>query len=149
MTQLPEPASAQRATAEPAQLVVGILTVRSSYAANTEEPAQGRPDTIQWFIGATSSWRVRTYATDHDIHVHATGALPDDAVEAARAHIRKHYGDVLQELHLLELPAGTTASTAQRMLARVGVPGILEVARAGFAFVNVDSGQYRTKSTPR
>ena len=62
MSTTPIPADAQRATKEPALLIVGLLRVQSSYASNFEAPADGRPDTIQWFIGPGQTWRVRTYA---------------------------------------------------------------------------------------
>ena len=149
MTQLPSDATAERSTSVTGQLVVGLLTVRSSYAAEREEAADRRPDTIQWYVGPTESWRVRTYAIDHDIHVHRTDRVPTDPIAFVRAHIEKHYGDVLDRLLVLDLPAGTTAETARAHLTAAGLPGVLEVARAGFAFVNPDAATYRSQTTPR
>jgi hypothetical protein len=149
MSTTPIPADAQRATKEPALLIVGLLRVQSSYANNFEAPADGRPDTIQWFIGPGQTWRVRTYAADHDIHIHATGALPGEPVQAATDHIRKHYEHVLDTIIVLRIPAGTTTSSARPLLRSAELPGELEVARAGFAFVNPDSAEYRTKSSPK
>ncbi|HET9985566.1 MAG TPA: hypothetical protein VFQ38_18335, partial [Longimicrobiales bacterium] len=144
MTRLPDEATAPRRTPTAGQLVVGLLTVCSSYAAEREEAADGRPDTIQWYLGPTESWRVRTYALDHDIHVHRTDDMPADPVAFVRAHVEKHYGDVLDRLVVLELPADTTPDSARAILAAAGLPGVLEVARAGFAFVNPDAGTYRS-----
>jgi hypothetical protein len=149
MAATPNQTAAQQATQEAALLVVGILRVRSSYSNNVEAPADGRPDTIQWFIGSGQTWRVRTYATDHDIHVHATGTLPGEPVQTATDHIRKHYTDVLDTVLVVPLPLGTTASSARPLLGAAGLGGELEVARAGFAFLNPDGGEYRTKSAPK
>src|SRR5262245_21305082 len=56
-------------------LIIGILTIESSYAQNTERPSRGVPDTLQFWIAPDRAWRIRTYATDHDIHPYSLGDL--------------------------------------------------------------------------
>jgi hypothetical protein len=46
------------------------------------------------------------------------------------------------------LPAGTTTGSARPLLAEAGLTGKLEVAPAGFAFLNADGAEYRTQSAP-
>ena len=142
-------AAAQRATPRPAELVVGVLRVRGSYARDVEVPADTRQDTVQWFIDAGQTWQIRTYATDHDIHIYSTGKLPGDPIRTAVAHIRKHYATVLDTVIVVHLPGGTTTASARHLLEAAGLSGELEVAPAGFAFLSIDSAQYRTKSTPK
>jgi hypothetical protein len=124
-------------------LVLGILTIESSYAQNTERPSRGAPDTLQFWIGQGSVWRIRTYATDHDIHPHNLGDLgrmKDRPIEFAREHIRKHYGDVLASIVVLEFADVGDTGAVRRVLAQHKLKGSLEVARSGFAFWNPDDG---------
>ena len=52
------------------KLVIFFLTVKSSYSADTEEPATDEAfDTIQFFESGTGGWRIKTYAMDQDVHV--------------------------------------------------------------------------------
>jgi hypothetical protein len=51
-------------------LVVVLLTVESSYLRNTERPVDGVSDTVQFCFTHDRDWRIKTYAMDHDIHVH-------------------------------------------------------------------------------
>jgi hypothetical protein len=133
-------------------LVIGILTIESSYAQNTELPARGVPDTLQFWIGPDKAWRIRTYATDHDIHPHSLGDLgkvKDRPAEFARDHIKKHYGDVLASTLVLEFPETSDPNAVRRVLAQHNLKGSLEVAKSGFAFWNPDDGHYQSKTTPR
>lgn len=132
-------------------LVIGILTIESSYARNTEQPAGEVPDTLQFWIGPHGGWRIRTYATDHDIHPHSLGdfgKVKDQPVDFACKHIQKHYGDVLSTTVVLEFPdTGDTASVRQ-VLGQDELAGSLTIAGIGFAFWNPDNGHYRSKTTP-
>ena len=133
-------------------LVIGILTIESSYAKNVERPAQGVPDTLQFWIGPNSAWRIRTYATDHDIHPHSLGALDkmkEQPVEFAREHIKKHYGDVLASIEVLEFTDTNNTAAARQLLTEHKLKGSLEVAKVGFAFWNPDNGVYMSRTTPK
>jgi hypothetical protein len=86
-------------------LVLTILSIRSSYLREMEEPLGDMlfpADTIQWWIAPRGSWRIRTYAVDHDIHVYSVGNA-DNLRELALENARKHYGDVIQSQHVFEL----------------------------------------------
>src|SRR5207245_4972487 len=54
-------------------LVLAVLSVQSSYRNNTEKPASDVCDTVQWWITPDNTWRIKTFALDHDIHVHEVG----------------------------------------------------------------------------
>jgi len=134
-------------------LIIGILTIESSYAQNTERPSRGVPDTLQFWIGPDRAWRIRTYATDHDIHPHSLGNLgkmKDRPTEFARDHIKKHYGDVLASAVVLEFPDITDTNAVRKVLTDQKLKGSLEVAKKiGFAFWNPDDGHYKSQTTPK
>ncbi len=134
------------------KLVIGILTVESSYAQSIERPSRGVPDTVQFWINPGQVWRIKTYATDHDIHIYDLGDLgkmKDCPTEFAQENIQKHYGDVLASSVVLEFPDVTDTNAVRRVLAQHRLNGSLEVAKAGFAFWNPDDGHYTSKTTPR
>nr|PZN78149.1 MAG: hypothetical protein DIU56_09755 [Pseudomonadota bacterium] len=135
----------------PFVLVVGVLNTQSSYLRDTEEERADVPDTVQFWFTPDSDWRVRTYAMDHDIHVYeirergvkrAVGA--HEAVES----IQRHYEEVLDELHVIELDDPLDAGEVQKKLSSHGLSGTLQIGRSGVAFYNPDGGRYHTQSTP-
>ena len=133
-------------------LIIGVLTIESSYAQNTERPSRRVPDTLQFWISPARAWRIRTYATDHDIHPHSLGdlgKLNDRPTEFAREHIQKHYGDVLASTVVLEFPDTSDANAVRRVLAQHKLNGSLEVAKSGFVFWNPDDGHYKSQTTPK
>lgn len=133
-------------------LVIGILSIESSYAENIERPARATPDTLQFWIGPTDVWRIRTYAIDHDIHPNFIRDMltrKSQPVDFAVNHINKHYGNVLASIVILKL-ADTSENVVKPLLQERKLTGHLEVApRFGFAFWNPDSGHYRSTSTPQ
>ena len=135
----------------PFVLVVALLTVESSYSADLERPAHEVPDTVQFWFSPDQDWRIKTFAIDHDIHTHKVGDresshrfTPDEAV----ANIRKHYGDVLSTILVLEFPAPRDGEAVKRILEAHGLRGTLELGGSGVAFYNPDSGRYRSQTVP-
>ncbi len=132
-------------------LVLTILNLRSSYQSNAEQPlGKGAdvPDTIQWWIATTGSWRIRTYAIDHDIHTHALGNSSD--LEAlAIENARRHYGDVIQSQHVIRLNDALDATAISAAFRAVGLEPRIEIATGRFAFWKPDDGRYQTLSKPR
>ncbi len=132
-------------------LVAALLTIRSSYARNIEEPHEGVPDTAQFWFTRDQDWRVRTYAMDHDIHVHLireSGQARSLSVPEAIEHLRKHYEEVIERVAVLEFPDPADDGAVARILAASHLTGQLEVGTSGVAFLNPDGGSYRTQSTP-
>ena len=133
-------------------LVLAMLSTESSYASEIERPATACADTAQFWFGSFGAWRVRPYAIDHDIHVYqvgTSGAVHGFQPEAAEAHIRKHYSDVLAKLVVLRFKKPTNKAEVAQVLASQGLSGTLEVSSTGVAFYNPDRGEYRTKSEPK
>ena len=88
-------------------LVIFFLSVQSSYSDNTESPATDEAfDTVQFFASDGVSWRIKTYATDQDVHIWSLGPDVSDIVALARANTEKHYGDVLTEGYVIETEHG-------------------------------------------
>ena len=128
-------------------LVVALLTTESSYQSEIERLSTSVEDTIQFSFSASGRWRIRTYAIDHDIHVHSidNGTIDDHFAEA---HIDKHYGEILEKRYTLKFKNPNDIEDVSRVLQAAGLRGTLEVAPAGFAFYNPDSQKYRTQSEP-
>jgi len=130
-------------------LVLGILTIESSYAQNKEQPSKGVPDTVQFWIASDKAWRIRTYATDHDIHPYSMGDLGKQPTEFATDHIKKHYSDVLASTLVLEFSDISDTNAVRQVLAQHNLKGSLEVAKVGFAFWNPDDGHYKSQTSPK
>jgi hypothetical protein len=129
-------------------LVIFFLTVQSSYARNTEEAATDEVfDTVQFFESESGGWRIKTYATDQDVHVWSLGAQVEDIVSLARSNTDKHYGDVLLEGYILRSEAGIDG--LRNELAARGLSTHLEISDSGFVFWAPEGTRYRSKSKPR
>jgi hypothetical protein len=132
-------------------LLLAILSVRSSYARDIEEPIEGDqpPDTVQWWISPTGTWRIRTYALDHDIHTHSI-ADTCDLLELARDTTLNHYSDVLWQQHEIALndTSGHVATSSAFRAAGLDPTGV-EIAPDRFVFWKPDDVKYRSQSTPR
>lgn len=137
----------QNLSSEQDTLVVGILTIESSYRANSEGPARKVPDTIQFWLKGDRAWRVRTFAIDHDIHVHALDRATTDRRAVVEDHIRRNYNDILAKLVVLSV--GQDASLDSITLKAAGLQGSFERSSDGMTFWNPDGARYRTQSTPR
>src|SRR5262249_10196036 len=124
-------------------LVLTILTVRSSYLQEVEQALlddAGAPDTIQWWIAPTGSWRIRTYAIDHDIHTHSIGNA-DGFIELALTNARKHYGDVIRSQHVIELTDCLDKEATTAAFHTAGLEPRVEMATGRFAFWKPDEGR--------
>src|SRR3546814_4890603 len=88
-------------------LVVFFLSVQSSYSGNTEIAAtEDAFDTVQFYAANGTSWRIKTYAQDQDVHIWSLGSKVADLVALARTNTEKHYGDVLTEGYIIETEEG-------------------------------------------
>lgn len=129
-------------------LVIFFLTVQSSYLDNSEADATDEVfDTVQFVATDSGKWRIRTYATDQDVHVWSLGETPDGIVELARTSTEKHYGDVLSEGYIIETPDGIEG--LRRELRERGLSDHLEISKSGVLFWAPEGMEYRSKSTPR
>jgi hypothetical protein len=138
--------------AESLTLILAILTIESSYLQEIERPAKTVPDTVQFCFGPDSQWRIKTFAIDHDIHVHRVGAADNGnrlTTEFAQNNIKKTYGDVTASVFALTFPDPKNATEVHRILKDHKLTGRLEAVKDGYYFYNVDSGEYRTKSKPK
>ena len=133
-------------------LVLAILTVKSSYARGIEEELAGAgdlPDTLQWWIGRETTWRIKTFALDHDIHTYSVEGGGSELVELARSNNLRNYGDVLGVQHVLELQDCTDRVEVERAFARIELAPRLEVAAGRFAFWKPDDAAYWSQTEPR
>lgn len=132
-------------------LVIALLTTESSYATDTERDAGDVPDSVQFWFSDKGTWRIRTFAIDHDIHIHSVGTpaegeafLPEDAI----AHFEDSYGDILAKLVTVELDDPANEVETGKALAEYELDGIVQMAPSGFGFYNPDRGTYKTQTDP-
>ena len=132
-------------------LLLAILSTKSSYIQEIEIPIDGTsdvPDTLQWWITPEVTWRIRTFALDHDIHTYEMRGLAD-AIRLARANNEKNYGDIIAAQHQFDFADCTDKQETDAKLSAVGLEPRLEIAIGRFAFWKPDDAKYRTQSTPR
>jgi hypothetical protein len=128
-------------------LVIFFLTVQSSYPDNTEDAATANAfDTVQFYSTDAGSWRIKTYAQDHDVHIWSLGGNVEDIVALAKSNTEKHYGDILRECHVIETEEGLEG--VRRELVKRGLPPNLEMPASGAVFWAPAGTRYRTKSAP-
>jgi hypothetical protein len=131
-------------------LVLTILTVQSSYLQGVEKllrRATGTPDTIQWWIAPAGSWRIRTYALDHDIHIHSVGSVAN-LNELALANVQKHYGDVIRSQHVIALSDCLDMDETSKRFRAAGLEPRVEIDPGRFAFWKPDDARYHTQTQP-
>ena len=129
-------------------LALFFLSVQSSYASKVEEEATDEVfDTVQFYATESGSWRIKTYATDQDVHIWSIGVKLDDLITVAQQNTEKHYGDVLTEGFIIDTPDGLEG--LRQELVERGLPDNLEAPPSGVIFWAPPGTTYRSKSTPR
>ena len=133
-------------------LILAVLNVKSSYSREVEEPLEGNndiPDTLQWWIGTESAWRIKTFALDHDIHIYSVGSGSEELIQLALDNNSEHYDDVIACQHVLEFNDCGDVKEVQRLFKKTGLSPRLEVATGRFAFWKPDDAKYSTQSQPK
>ena len=128
-------------------LVIFFLGIQSSYAENREESVEGFADTIQWVITEERVWRIRTYAVDQDVHVYLIAKEIDpsvDYVSLAQQNTEKHYGDVYEQMLILQ--SATGAPGIEAGLVRHRMDAHLNIGANGLLFWSPKGTDYRTRS---
>jgi hypothetical protein len=129
-------------------LIIGKLKTKGSFRDDREYPADELFDTVQFWVDGPELWRIRTFAVDHDIHIHQLEGEGEDPVQWAREHIVGLFEDVLAELITLEFDGRASSLAAMAVLAAKDLPGHIVQTAHGFAFWNPDDADYRTQSRP-
>jgi hypothetical protein len=128
-------------------LIIFFLGIRSSYANNKELPATADVfDTVQFYAAGDKAWRIKTFASDEDVHTWALDR-PQDIVDLATSNTEKHYGDVITEGYVLRTEAGVDG-LRNELLSR-GLSPTLECSESGLVFWAPEGTSYRTKSVPQ
>lgn len=135
-------------------LLVAILTVQSSYLENIEEPLTQEtavPDTLQWWISSSSTWRIRTFGLDHDIHTYAVDGLTGEernVIDTVSRNDLTHYGDVIASQHVISLIDWVDEEAVRKVFRQEGLKPRIEIATDRFVFWKPDDARYRTQSYP-
>ena len=119
------------------QLILFELSIQSSYLNNTEAPAtEDLFDTIQFFAANGKAWRIKTFATDQDVHIWELG------FEGAE----DNYGDVLEAGYVMSSDTGLDGLRAE--LDARELPVNLKETPFGAVFWTPPGSHYRTQSRP-
>lgn len=129
-------------------LIIGKLKTRGSFKDDREFPADELFDTCQFWADRDQFWRIRTFAVDHDIHIHQLEGEGENPAEWARDHLLELFGDVLAEIITLDFDATASSLHITALLASKDLPGHIVQTAHGFAFWNPDDADYRTQSRP-
>ncbi|MBB3119043.1 hypothetical protein [Pseudoduganella violacea] len=128
-------------------LVLFFLTIQSSYQRNEESEATEEAfDTIQFIVTDKGAWRVKTFASDQDVHAWAIQEVPDDIIDLAVDSTNEEYGDVIAQAFILETNKGIAG--LQRELRQRGLSEHLEIARTGMPYWTPEGSSYSAKSSP-
>ncbi len=71
-----------------------------------------------------------------------------NAVQFAVENTKKHYGDVLGQLQVIEIADAADPAAIAAALSKAGLANQLEASPQGFAFWNPDNAKYNTQSQP-
>ncbi len=130
-------------------MFVSSLNVASSYANDiAEDVGTGTPDTMQWWIGSTESFRIRTYALDHDIHVHGMAAGGPDIVDLARGNAERTYADLITMQTLIVIDDPEDDEAIADAFRAAGLDANVEIADRFLFWLPDHGGVYRSKSEP-
>jgi hypothetical protein len=131
----------------PGILILARLSVRTSYGQNVQRRADEHGDTVQFHVPADGDaiYRIRTFALDHDIHVHQLGRPAGPVESFVRAHLDRTYGDVLASVDVVML---RSLSTQDLHDAGITSGELESVDDVGYVFWNPDGAHYTTKSGP-
>lgn len=129
------------------QLIVYRLAIQSSYAEDSEAEADAESfDTVQFFIGESGAWRIRTFSVDEDVHVYSLGESTPDLAQTLTSSTERTYGDVIAAKHEFR---GAGIDELKHALQAAGwSPTLKQSKQHGFAFWVPEDTNYRTKSTP-
>lgn len=131
-------------------LRIFTLTIASSYSRNKEVSSPKTCDTLQFYAHNKQIWRIRTYALDHDIHIHQIN-MNNRSIEEVLTFLsdstKEHYGDVVAHEYTLQLESTTDKKSAETFLAEHGLHPKLE-STTDYAFWNPDGGTYRSQTNP-
>jgi hypothetical protein len=104
-------------------------------------------DTVQFYGSEEGFWRIKTFATDQDVHVWNLGKDVKDIVAIARSNTEKHYGDVLTEGYIIQTEDGVDG--LRKELSKRGLSTHLELLDPRFLFWTPEGTQYKTKTHPK
>lgn len=134
-----------------ATLIIFKLKVTSSYNQNIERPAEKKSfDTLQFFVQDTTIYRIKTFAMDHDVHIHLVN-LRDrtvaQTIDFLITSTHTHYGDVIDKAVFLEIKDRNDQKGIQSLLKKEGLTPYISI-RPDFIFWSPDNKEYKTQSNP-
>jgi hypothetical protein len=111
-------------------LVLAVLSTKTSFLRRLEVPLESEdeiPDTLQWWLGDSGCWRIRTYSMNHDIHTYINRKSPQTTLDVARTNNQKNYGDLIKfqpEIHFVDC---TNSLECEAEFQRIGLVPRMEI----------------------
>jgi hypothetical protein len=97
------------------------------------------------------AWRIKTFAIDHDIHVHSIDSKKKsdaDTVDLFVQNTKKHYGDIIDSLKVIKFDDLAKTELVEQVFKSNGLAPNLEIYEE-FAFWNPDNQEYISQSAPQ
>lgn len=134
-----------------ARLIIFKLKIKSSYNQNVEQPADNDVfDTLQFFIQDKSIFRIKTFAIDHDIHIHSVNLRDKTIVEMIDMLItstKDHYGELIDKKVFLDIENLKDDKEIKALLTKEGLSPNIDTT-PDFIFWNPDNKKYHSQSKP-
>jgi hypothetical protein len=99
-------------------------------------------------ISPDGSWRIKTFAIDHDIHTYKLGGDSSKDMAIVAENTWKHYGDIIALEHRFKFKNCFDKVETRVAFTKVGLEPNLEVYRNQYAFWKPDDAEYVTQSRP-
>lgn len=131
------------------KLIINLLSVRSNFIDNIEEPATDHPetDTDQWWIGPKHSFMIHTFALNRDIRVWMVDTKPN-IEEIAQQISAKNYGDVITETITITCDNWLEPTEVGQAFAGTGLEPRIEITEHGFLYWKPAAADYQAISSP-
>lgn len=130
-------------------LIIFKLGIKSSFVKNKEEPADKHFDTLQFWVNKDSVIRIRTFAMDHDIHIHQVrlrGTI-QNTIQFLIESTEKHYGDIVQGKYFLNIEDPQDKNKVKSAFKKVNLTPNLE-STSYYSYWNPDGAKYINISKP-
>ncbi|HLO99587.1 MAG TPA: hypothetical protein VK171_13410, partial [Fimbriimonas sp.] len=128
-------------------LIIHLLTTRSNFIENIEEPANGHPevDTEQWWIAEDHTFMFHTYALNRDVRI---WQVPTKLGMMQLAHDTTHksYGDIIDRTLILGANDWTNPDEQAKAFEGTGLEPTVVVNEGAFVFWRLGDADYQTLS---
>lgn len=132
------------------KLVIFKLSIKSSYNQNIEQPADKVFDTLQFFVHGKDIFRIKTYAVDHDIHIHKVNVgdrTIDETLDFLTSTTKAHYEDAIEKIVTINIKDVKDTKAIKESLKKELKTAHIESTN-DILYWNPDGEPYKNQSNP-